>query len=363
MQKGYICRWQTAAACRRNGAIQPHRPGHDSVSLISQCPCRLPRACQTPSAWLVFARQLTSPVRGRSSVGVCVGVDARDDGTLKWSKLKLDERGAMPRPMHREHSITGSISPMPHSRRDRTHLESHLSVSGANRSNGLRCSGPSNDTRQFLTRNPQTPGKFKKNAHDQKQGSTAATTRHPLSLVCNACFIDAMQPWQMPRTHPPGPSTWLPEKVLTRAVDASHLLTPSRQGPGRLDMQKVTWGYLVVTPEPAHDARSHHVPPGSRAPGLSYSHLLPSHHILIVRFPFSSQPTGPASCRGSPSHHQQGRGDRRRGYIERKAPLVPSPIPPHPPHCWTTSSLTSSADIYQGYLQVDFSVIHGQPRC
>lgn len=30
--------------------------GHDSVSLISQCPCRLPRACQTPSAWLVCAR-------------------------------------------------------------------------------------------------------------------------------------------------------------------------------------------------------------------------------------------------------------------------------------------------------------------
>lgn len=227
----------------------------------------------------------------------------------------------------------------PHSRRDRTHLEFHLSVSGANRSNGLRCSGPSNDNRQFLTRNPQTPGRFKKNSHDQTQGSTATTTLHPLSLVCNACFIYGMQPWQMPRTHPPGTSTWLPEKVLTRVVDASHLLTPSRQGPGRLDMQKVTWGYLVVTPEPAHDARSHHVPPRSRAPGLSYIHLLPSHHILIVRFPFSSQPTGPVSCRGSPLHHQQGRGDRHRGYIERKAPLVPSFIPPHHPHCWTTPSV------------------------
>lgn len=190
--------------------------------------------------------------------------------------------------------------PTPHSRRDRAHLEFHLSVFGANRSNGLRCSGPSNDNRQFLTRNPQTPGKFKKNSHDQKQGSTATTTLHPLSLVCNACFIYGMQPWQMPRTHPPGTSTWLAEKVLTRVVDASHLLTPSRQGPGRLDMQQVTWGYLVVTPEPAHDARSHHVPPRSRAPGLSHIHLLPSHHILIVRFPFSSQPTGPVSCRGSP---------------------------------------------------------------
>lgn len=52
--------------------------------------------------------------------------------------------------------------PTPHSRRDRTHLEFHLSVSGANRSNGLRCSGPSNDNRQFLTRNPQPAANSKR---------------------------------------------------------------------------------------------------------------------------------------------------------------------------------------------------------
>lgn len=76
-----------------------------------------------------------------------------------------------------------------------------------------------------------------------------------------------MQPWHLPRTHTPGPSTWLPEKALTRVVDASHLLTPSRQGPGRLDRPKVTRGYLVVTPELAHLPVDTMFLPGPEPPG------------------------------------------------------------------------------------------------
>lgn len=64
--------------------------------------------------------------------------------------------------MSREHSITGSISPYAPLSMNRTHIKLHLSVSGGNRPNGPRSSGPSNDTRQFLTGNPPNAGKFRR---------------------------------------------------------------------------------------------------------------------------------------------------------------------------------------------------------